>query len=289
MKSKVLLFVLAAVVVGCAAPAFAQDQGAPDTVALVASRPQVGADDSTFILELYYWADAQDISGTALGYRWDNPNVTLDSAVFSAEALAGFDFVKIAYYANNLATTNDSQFVMCILSRLFNPGIAATSSRVKLCTYYFSVSNWLGTDMITFDTSLNSAGGATQISNDAAGNEISPFMMTPLVLQDPSDANDPGNLDLPADFALAQNYPNPFNPSTVIGFALPTRQNVTLSVYNLLGQKVRTLRDEEMDAGNHEVVWDATNEGGAKVASGVYFYKLTTEDFVDTKKMMLLK
>lgn len=289
MKSKLLVFVFAALLVGCAVPAFAQDAGAPDSVILLASRPEVGANDSSFILELYYWADAQLITGTAFGYRWDNPNVHLDSAVFSAEALAAFDFVKIAYYGNNLATTNDSQFVMCVLSRLFGPGFAATSSRLKLCTYYFSVSSWIGTDVVTFDTSLAGAGGAAQISNDDNGLEIKPQMMTPLVLKDPSDAGNPNNLDLPTSFALAQNYPNPFNPTTNIEFALPVRSNVTLSIYNLLGQKVRTLRDEEMDAGTYRISWDATNDAGSRVASGVYFYKLATDSFTDTKKMMLLK
>lgn len=289
MKSRLLMFVLAAVLVGCAAPVFAQDFGDPDTAIIIASRPEVGANDSTFIVEFYYWADSQDISGLAFGYRWDNDNVTLDSAVFTPEALASFDFVKIPYFGNSLQQSNDSNFIMLILARLFQPGLTATSSRAKLCTYYFSVSSWLGTDEISFDSTLNGAGGATQITNDVDGRELSPAMLVPLVLKDPSDANNPNDLEIPETFGLAQNYPNPFNPTTNIEFSLPTRQSVTLSVYNLLGQKVRTLRDEEMDAGNYKVTWDATNDGGAKVASGVYFYKLTTEEFVDTKKMMLLK
>ena len=94
----------------------------------------------------------------------------------------------------------------------------------------------------------------------------------------------PSSAVLPDHFELAQNYPNPFNPTTIVGFSLPTASQVTLDVYNVLGQKVATLIDERLDAGLHEAEWDA----GGK-SSGVYFYRLTTEQFTDTKKMLLLK
>jgi hypothetical protein len=89
---------------------------------------------------------------------------------------------------------------------------------------------------------------------------------------------------LPDEYSLSQNYPNPFNPSTVISFSLPKPGNVNLTVYNLLGQQVETLIDGPMEAGTHETFWDA----GA-YATGVYFYRLQTDDFVSTRKMMLVK
>jgi len=89
---------------------------------------------------------------------------------------------------------------------------------------------------------------------------------------------------LPTVFSLAQNYPNPFNPATEINFGLPVPSNVQLTVYNVLGQTVTTLVDGELPAGNHTITWDASS-----VSSGVYFYRLTTNQFVETKKMMLLK
>ncbi|MEW5797230.1 MAG: FlgD immunoglobulin-like domain containing protein [Candidatus Zixiibacteriota bacterium] len=94
---------------------------------------------------------------------------------------------------------------------------------------------------------------------------------------------------LPAEYALAQNYPNPFNPSTQIGFALPTESEVELSVFNILGQKVTTLTYGKMPAGNHTVTWNGTDADGGAVASGIYFYRITANNFVETKKMMLLK
>ncbi len=89
---------------------------------------------------------------------------------------------------------------------------------------------------------------------------------------------------LPTEFALDQNYPNPFNPVTQINFALPQASHVTIEIYNIVGQKVTTLVDAQMAAGYHSVSWNAANN-----ASGVYFYRLTADSFVETKKMLLLK
>jgi len=101
--------------------------------------------------------------------------------------------------------------------------------------------------------------------------------------------DDADNSGLPATFALAQNYPNPFNPTTEISFSLPTNSYVELDIFNVLGQKVRSLVNQDMTAGDHVVQWDGRNSGGATVSSGVYFYRIAAGDFTDTKKMMMLK
>jgi len=94
---------------------------------------------------------------------------------------------------------------------------------------------------------------------------------------------------LPTEFALDQNYPNPFNPDTQIGFALPVNSFVELDVFNVLGQKVATLVQGEMPAGYHTVTWNGANSDGSAVASGIYFYRISTEQFTTSKKMMMLK
>lgn len=99
---------------------------------------------------------------------------------------------------------------------------------------------------------------------------------------------------LPADYTLKQNFPNPFNPTTTIEFSLPVVADVRLTVYNILGQEVITLLDEQRSAGLHSVNWNATDSYGAKLSSGIYFYKLKASDadgndFIDIKKMVLLK
>jgi hypothetical protein len=93
----------------------------------------------------------------------------------------------------------------------------------------------------------------------------------------------------PTDFALNQNYPNPFNPQTNIEFALPKEQNVVLSIYNVLGQNIRTLINGSQDAGLHNVRWDGKSDAGADVPSGIYFYKIYTPEFSQTNKMLLLR
>ncbi len=94
---------------------------------------------------------------------------------------------------------------------------------------------------------------------------------------------------IPLNFELNQNYPNPFNSNTAIQYSLPRTSKVMLSVYNILGQKVKTLVDDRQVKGYKTVNWDGTNEAGEKVASGIYFYTLQTEAFSQTKKMVLLK
>jgi hypothetical protein len=99
-----------------------------------------------------------------------------------------------------------------------------------------------------------------------------------------------GDLEtLPTTFDIAQNYPNPFNPTTTIKYQLPQVSDVKLVIYNVLGQKVRTLVNSRLEAGYHSVVWDGLNEQGSTVASGVYIYHFQAADFQKTMKLMLLK
>ena len=91
------------------------------------------------------------------------------------------------------------------------------------------------------------------------------------------------------DFKLEQNYPNPFNPSTVIEFSLPRRAAVAVSIYDVLGRVIARPVSEEYGAGNHRINWDGKNSYGERVSTGVYFYRIEAGDFVETRKMLLLK
>jgi hypothetical protein len=88
---------------------------------------------------------------------------------------------------------------------------------------------------------------------------------------------------------LKQNYPNPFNPTTTINYNLPTSMEVTLEIYNVRGQLVKTLVDEVRPAGDNFVVWNGNDNSNRSVGSGVYFYKLTTDSNIETRKMLLVK
>lgn len=94
---------------------------------------------------------------------------------------------------------------------------------------------------------------------------------------------------LPTQFSLAQNYPNPFNPSTLIRYTLPANGQVTLEIFNLLGQKIRMLVNGRKSAGAHQIEWGGLNDAGKSVASGVYLYRLQAGTFMETRKMLLLQ
>ena len=97
------------------------------------------------------------------------------------------------------------------------------------------------------------------------------------------------NPEIPTTFAVAQNFPNPFNPTTAIKYQLPKSCRVRLVIYNLLGQKVRTLVNTRREAGYYQAVWDGRNDFGNQVSSGVYIYRFEGEGFIRTLKMILMK
>jgi len=89
---------------------------------------------------------------------------------------------------------------------------------------------------------------------------------------------------MPTEFLLSYNYPNPFNPSTKIKYSVPQSSNVVIKVYDILGNEIETLVNEEKSAGSYELTWNAKG-----LSSGVYFYQLRAGSFVETKKMVLIK
>jgi len=94
---------------------------------------------------------------------------------------------------------------------------------------------------------------------------------------------------LPSDYSLSQNYPNPFNPTTQIEFEIPRASFIEIHIYNMLGQQLRTLVSERLSAGRKVVTWDGRDNHGTPVSSGIYFYRIEAEGFVQTKKMLILK
>lgn len=104
----------------------------------------------------------------------------------------------------------------------------------------------------------------------------------------PSNIGDPTE-GLPKTYALRPNYPNPFNPGTSIRYDLPRESRVSIRIYNLIGQEVRTLVDGIQQPGRREIYWDASDNSGHRVSSGVYFYRIIADQFTQTRKMVLMK
>ncbi|MBI3786731.1 MAG: T9SS type A sorting domain-containing protein, partial [Ignavibacteriales bacterium] len=140
------------------------------------------------------------------------------------------------------------------------------------------------TDRIGFEVPIATVASPTY---DDQGNSL-PATASFDLSQTATGIDDPGVV-VPQEYSLAQNYPNPFNPSTKISFSLPAADRISLVVYNILGQKVATVFEGEMQAGTHILNWNANNDNGIALSTGVYFYQLRVSQFVATKKMVLLK
>lgn len=105
----------------------------------------------------------------------------------------------------------------------------------------------------------------------------------------PTSVEGPSRGSMPVALSLSQNYPNPFNPSTTIAYTLEKTAPVTLEIYSILGNKVRTLERKIQTAGSHTVLWDGLDDTGRSVAGGLYIYRLSTGHQVESQKMMLLR
>ena len=96
-------------------------------------------------------------------------------------------------------------------------------------------------------------------------------------------------LAIPGEFSLHQNYPNPFNPTTTIEYELPEAQNIQIMIYDILGRKIRTLLNEYQDIGYRSIHWNAEDDYGRQVSAGMYIYTIQAGEFVQPRKMVLLK
>jgi hypothetical protein len=139
-------------------------------------------------------------------------------------------------------------------------------------------------------TTLNITGSTPAISISSGGTSTNPATVVSsgcivnTLCTTVGVNEDEGSMSIPEEYNLAQNYPNPFNPSTTIHFSVPSSEFVTLKVFDVIGNEVATLVNEEKPAGSYEV-----NFSASQLSSGIYFYKLQTSSFVETRKMILLK
>jgi len=138
-------------------------------------------------------------------------------------------------------------------------------------------------NVVWWDTQFNQGDVLTFVYDNTISYEDK-FVFTPEVIL----SNDDSKI-IPESYNLSQNYPNPFNPITNIRYSLPKNTMTSLIIYNILGQEVVKLIDKEMNKGSHLLQWDGKNNLGELVGTGLYYYKLETKDYVNTKKMLFLK
>jgi hypothetical protein len=222
------------------------------------------------------------ISALSVPLTFSSNDLTVDSVSF-AGTLIQPDMTPLVNIDNG---TNFVQFTYSPISGL--PIIEDTEG--LLATVYFTITASAPEQTVAIDSvnNLDWAGPPqvwtrVEFADSAAILYLPDFSPGNLQVQSPTDVDD-DLFGLPMTLALKQNYPNPFNPATTIEFTLPERAHVSLRVYNILGQELATLVDETKSAGDYSVVWNASRQ-----ASGIYFYRLTYQDKVLTKKMALLK
>jgi hypothetical protein len=216
--------------------------------------------------------------------------VTLDKVTFENTNVTDFD-VKISSIDND-----QNRVVIGLISMVNAPRQGAflkpaARGENTVAVLHFTVDN-VALDAVDFEvfTTDSPAHNLTYIYNESVNGvpyvqEVNPeFVGGSVALNSQS----PG-VALPTEFALSQNVPNPFNPTTQVSFSLPKAANVNLTIYNVLGQQVKTLVNQEMSAGVQTIEWDGTDNSGRTVASGVYFYRLSADEFQATKKMLMLK
>ena len=290
MKVKLLIaiFALVAFAAGTSAQQDPLDLGDADSIFIeFAHTPDVAAGDSSLVVEVYIVHDYA-LGGMSCGWQWTPEWMQLDTAYFTPTAIAAFDMMTLTYFPTDLAGSNANQTFQTSGLRMFSAGLLPSSGRTLIATYEFHIDSLFGTDEITFDYFLDVRMLFTGAASPAT--EWEPQFGGSISFFDPSGVNSTGTGELPVKFDLNQNYPNPFNPVTKINFDLPERAHTTLSIFNVLGQRVATLVDEDLAAGHYnKFEWGGTTDAGNQVASGIYFYRLSAGERVMTKKMMLLK
>lgn len=245
--------------------------------------PVTAAPGGTVVVDINLENEAS-LVGISIPLTYSSPALTLDSVIF--DGTRGI----LAGKSRQAQRLDDSLKVLLTLE--FFDTAPLTAGKGPIARLKFTVADTAANQQIPIDTAAylgivtlavtttSAEGGFTFVPQFAPGD------ITVDISTDVEDDTDPA---LPTEFALRQNYPNPFNPSTTIEFSLPHSAPVTLEVFNLLGQQVRTVLNETRSAGVHRITFDAVNDNGTALASGVYFYRLRAGSATLTRKMTLLK
>ena len=245
-------------------------------------------------LEIRLSNNDSPISGIEIPMHKTMGDITIDSISFEGNMASSAFYGSVSPFG----PIGDTFDVFILPSGFPSPFPTISATNGLLATIHFTVSPTAFDGIIYIDSlftvdSLPLGGGGYTVvikqvnASDPTGliTYFPDFVSGSITIGTPTDVNDDNfNKGLPTSFALGQNYPNPFNPSTIIEFALPEASQVRLEIYNILGQSVDVLVDERLSAGIHQVTFEASSN-----PSGVYFYRLTHNDGVETKKMTLLK
>ncbi len=263
------------------------DQGNCDTLFVTGCYPGPCSPGTEIAIAVWAYHD-EFLPGVSIPLKYKNPqtDIFLDSAKLTS--FSSFGITSDTVIDRSAGTI--IYFFIGITGGTLPPG---TDTFMNI---YFrtGTTSWDPSISQPIDTfTIGGPGGQGLAFVDTAGNYFVPYLSDgfagPCICSDVKEDNRFPSTLRPSSFSLSQNYPNPFNTETVITFALPHASRVRIEIFNILGQRVRDLVDEQVSSGYKKVVWDGKDNRGKFVTSGIYFYRITTDEFVDVRKMALLK
>jgi hypothetical protein len=217
-----------------------------------------------------------DIAAAEIPFRYDPALITADSMILyssSGSAVSDYEIDAINGIITLSVSTPDNS-------------AAVDRGNFVIADFYFTAGPSMG--VVTLDT-VNTETSATRFTRMSGSQYIPVVIPGTINIGLLTDVNDNQSGQLPDHVRLFQNYPNPFNPSTVIAFDLPARARAKVEIININGQVVAAIVDREFPAGHNQVSWDGKVSGAEAAATGVYFYRLTTNERSMVRKMILLK
>ena len=163
--------------------------------------------------------------------------------------------------------------------------VIETKSYSNIIELAYASSTPLNNDNLKFNLTFKQKNSCCPSSSD--------FNFSDIIIDDKSAiltlVDNSKDIKIPNQWKLSQNYPNPFNPETTINYEIPKSSHVLVRIYNTIGQEIKTLVEEEKDAGFYKILWDGTDNSGKKVGTGIYLYQLKAGDFHDVKKMLMIQ
>jgi len=289
--AKTLLVFLVIGLIGCLADsaqaACADTSGALDTIWF-----ECGGTPDTLLMQLRFKSDNPTSNGLA-AFGWpvlitvtNNALVRVDTTVATLYGGTAVQSWPLPQSGTGYAGPDPavSPVHLVIGNVQFGPGITGSLLLANVKVILTG-----DTTTVTVDTLTNPPLIPAVVTSN--GCEYSPYWTPPTCnITSVKDRPGSGITQLPQAFELNQNFPNPFNATTQIQFALPKSSHVKLEIFNVLGQKIKTLVDEELQAGYKQVTWDGKDQRGNLVSTGIYFYRIRAENqFTDMRKMLLIK
>jgi len=252
------------------------DPGNADTLRIGSAVTSAGQQP---VVDVYFYND-EELSSASAYFKWSTDDITVDSVSFVGS--------RVEYVASkSVDIYNNSQEFIASFA-VSSEGFLSVGNGL-FAKIYFRVPSSTADQTVTIDTATVFGIRPPALFTDTTGSASWAPQVVSGTLTIGGGGTDEDIPVVPSINSLSQNYPNPFNPTTTIKFSLEKSGQVNISVFNILGQKIKTLINEIRPAGENETYWDGKDSNGSEVASGVYFYRVRSSALDQTRKMILMR